>query len=73
MGEQLLTPKELATELGFTVNYLARMRMEGGGIPFIKFGEGSRSAIRYRRSEIKKFLDDRTRRSTSDPRGLENE
>lgn len=60
---QLLTPKQLATLTGLSVSTLAKQRLSGTGIPFIKLG----AAVRYRESDVLSFLAALpVRRSTSE-------
>lgn len=52
-----LTPEEAAKKLGCTTGTLAKWRSTGKhGIPFLKYGTGSRAAVRYRQSAIDAFL-----------------
>lgn len=56
-GEKLSTSKEM-TKRGFgSTAKLARDRQQGKGIPFIYIGR----AVRYRESDVKKWLDSNTR------------
>ena len=64
--ERLLDTKALAAFLGVRVNFLAQARMAGDGPPFIKLRDGSRSAVRYRMTDVEKWLCERGRLSTSD-------
>jgi len=58
---QLLTQKETAKYLKRSVKSLERDRFVGGGIPFVRVGR----LIRYRSSDVLKYLDENTRTSTS--------
>ncbi len=60
------TSHELADELGLKINKLAVWRMEGFGPRFVKLGDGSRAAVRYRRNDVDNWLNQRIRKSTSD-------
>ena len=61
----LLTTKQLAELLQYSEAHLARLRVEGGGPPFIKLGPGRQAKIRYRRTEVEKWLSEREFVSTS--------
>jgi len=55
--EKCLTPKDASNYLGVTEGTLAKWRSTGKhSIPFIKFGSGSRAAVRYEKNELDKFL-----------------
>lgn len=49
----LLTTDELATILGCTPNWLAKLRMERSGPPFVRIG----ALIRYRTDDVERWLD----------------
>ncbi|MDR1460843.1 MAG: helix-turn-helix domain-containing protein [Campylobacteraceae bacterium] len=53
--KKALTPKEAAKYVGLSISTLARMRLQGIGIPYIKTGKRN-SAIRYPISALDKFL-----------------
>jgi hypothetical protein len=59
----LLTPDEAATWLRVTKGHLARLRVVGGGPPFVKL---SRRCVAYRLEDLERFITQRIRRSTSD-------
>ncbi len=59
----LLTETEVARILGFSVRTLQKWRVRGEGPPFMKV---SARAIRYRRSDIKAWVEANMRISTSD-------
>lgn len=63
----LLDEHQTAELTGMSVHWLRRKRWAGGGIPFIKIGEGPKGAVRYRREDVEQFIASRVRRSTSDP------
>jgi len=63
----LLDEQEAASLTGMSVHWLRRKRWAGGGIPFIKIGDGPKGAVRYKREDVEGFVNDRVRRSTSDP------
>ena len=56
MSRTLLTTKEAAKYLNVSVSFLAKDRMRGGGIPYVKIG---RKTIRYDRDELDKYLESR--------------
>ena len=62
MHEQLLTTQQAANYLTVSKAFLERDRWAGGGIPFIKIGS---RAVRYRASELDKYIESRIRHSTS--------
>ncbi len=63
----LLNEQEAAELLGMSVHWLRRQRWAGGGIPFVKLGDGPKGAVRYRRETIDAHVNSHIRRSTSDP------
>ena len=62
--ERLLTPEQAAKILRVKPRTLQAWRYRGGGPRFIKLG---RRSVRYRRSDLKQYILDSLRRSTSDP------
>lgn len=60
----LLTPRETAKHLRTTERTLERWRLTGDGPPFVKIG----ASIRYPLNELEKWLADRLRHSTSEPK-----
>jgi hypothetical protein len=58
----LLTPDEAAAWLRVKKGHLARLRVVGGGPPFVKL---SRRCIAYRLEDLEAFIAARIRRSTS--------
>jgi predicted DNA-binding transcriptional regulator AlpA len=66
MPSALLNEKEAGALLGMSVHWLRRKRWEGGGIPFIRLGDGPKGAVRYRLEDIEGYVASRVRRSTSD-------
>lgn len=60
--EVLWTERQVAPHLGVTVRALQSWRLTGGGPPYVKIGR----SVRYRPSDIKRFVDERVRRTTSD-------
>ena len=51
----LLTPKQLAVELGVSVQTVAKWRLSGLGPRYCKFG----AAVRYDHAEVQRWVDDR--------------
>jgi excisionase family DNA binding protein len=62
MDRELFSSKEAARYLGMSVAFLERDRWAGARIAFVKIGR----AVRYRRSELDRYIESRTRRSTSE-------
>jgi predicted DNA-binding transcriptional regulator AlpA len=63
MPDLLLTEKEAAKIMGFSVYWFQRKRWEGGGPPFIKFDR----AVRYRESDLLAWIEARSgKNSTSE-------
>jgi predicted DNA-binding transcriptional regulator AlpA len=61
--DTLLTEKQVAEWLQLSVRSIQAWRGRGGGPAFSKCGR----CVRYRASEISRWLDERQRSSTSDP------
>ncbi len=61
--EELLRTPDAARILGLKPSALENLRWKGGGPPFVRL---TARAIRYRREDLEKFIEDRLRRSTSD-------
>ncbi|MEM1182924.1 MAG: helix-turn-helix domain-containing protein [Acidobacteriota bacterium] len=59
----LLSEKEAAKLIGFSVRTLQKWRTEGGGPPFIHV---SARAIRYQVTDIEAWIEGRRRTSTTD-------
>ena len=59
----LLTEKEVAKMLGFSVRTCQAWRARGGGPRFVKI---SSRCVRYRREDLDTWIEERLRRSTSD-------
>ena len=59
----LLDEKKTAQMLGLSPRTLQMWRLKGEGPPFVRLG----AAIRYDLEEVNRWLDDQTRKSTSDP------
>lgn len=60
----LMNENEAAELLGFSVRTLQTWRFRGGGPQFIRV---SSRCIRYRREDLEAWIEERTRRTTSDP------
>lgn len=64
--QDLLDEIEASLRTGMSVHWFRRKRWSGGGIPFIKMGDGAKGAVRYRGADVDAFISARVRRSTSD-------
>jgi predicted DNA-binding transcriptional regulator AlpA len=64
--DRLVRPADAAPILHISVTHLAKLRMNGGGPPFVKLGTGKQGSVRYRLSDLERWIESRTRRSTSD-------
>ena len=62
----LLTESEAGRLLGFSPRTLQKWRIHGKGPPFVKLSD-NKGSVRYRTSDIDAFIEQRLRRSTSDP------
>ena len=62
MYDNLLTTKQAAPILGVSTAFLERDRWAGARIPYIQIGD---RAVRYRMCDLMKFIESRTRISTS--------
>jgi excisionase family DNA binding protein len=60
--EEFLTPKQAATFLRVSKSYLDKLRVDGGGPRFLRFGR----KILYRRSELNVWAEQRCFSSTSE-------
>lgn len=60
---RLLKTSEAAEWLGLRPQSLEKLRIRGGGPPFVRLSGG---AIRYQVEAIEKFISERVRTSTSD-------
>ncbi len=63
---ELLTERDASKLLCLSVRTLQKWRLCGRGPRFLKLGH----AVRYDRAELKRFLEDARRASTSDPGSL---
>ena len=64
--DPLLPPRVVAEWTGESVSTLARHRVNGDGPPFVKIGTKRQSVVRYRRSDVERWIESQIRRSTSD-------
>ena len=65
-GDELLTTDQVAALLGIKRNTLEVHRVTGKSpIPFIKLGTAKQAPVRYRRSEVETWMQERTFVSTS--------
>lgn len=63
---RLLKEREVAERIGMSVHWLRRKRVVGGGIPFIKMGDGGgRGPVRYDEEDVETFKRSCVRTSTS--------
>jgi predicted DNA-binding transcriptional regulator AlpA len=60
---RLIDEKEAATYIGYTVRCLQNWRLRGGGPRFVKV---SARSIRYRRSDLNKWIEGKLVSSTSE-------
>ena len=60
--DTLLTEIELAAITKKSPRTLQGQRVRGDGIPYVKLG----AHVRYRMTDIQRYLDEHTQRSTSD-------
>ncbi len=60
--DRLLSDIETADRYGFTVSWLRKCRVVGGGIPYLKIG----ASVRYRPRNIEAYLESCVQNSTSD-------
>ncbi|MER7309934.1 helix-turn-helix transcriptional regulator [Streptomyces griseoluteus] len=58
--QQLLTPRQVEAEYGFSRQTLANWRHQGTGPAYMKSGPSRSSRVRYRRSAIEAWLNART-------------
>ncbi|WP_041672786.1 helix-turn-helix domain-containing protein [Sulfurovum sp. NBC37-1] len=59
-SSKYLSPKEAATLLGISTHLLQKWRSLGVGIPYIKLGQSRSSVVRYKKSDLLKYLDKNT-------------
>jgi predicted DNA-binding transcriptional regulator AlpA len=63
-GPALLTEKQAAHFLGFSSRTLQSWRFRGGGPLYVSV---SPRCVRYRREDLRQWIEERLRTSTSDP------
>ncbi|MCG7869356.1 MAG: helix-turn-helix domain-containing protein [Candidatus Thiodiazotropha taylori] len=63
MDKPLLTTTEAANLLGVSKAFLERDRWAGARVPFIRVGA---RAVRYRPDDLKAYINNQVRKSTSD-------
>lgn len=62
---QFLTEKQLVRRFGLSPKWAQKMRLQGGGVPYYKFG-GKYGPVRYRLSDVEAYEQRCARSSTSD-------
>ncbi|MEW2421268.1 helix-turn-helix domain-containing protein [Streptomyces nigra] len=60
MTDELLTPKQVKAQYGFSPQTLANWRWQGIGPAYIKTSSGRSGRIRYKRSVIEAWLSAQT-------------
>ncbi|MER5312909.1 helix-turn-helix domain-containing protein [Streptomyces sp. NPDC002773] len=60
MADELLVPRQVHAEYGFSPQTLANWRWTGAGPDYIKTTPGKGGRIKYRRSAIEAWLQTRT-------------
>lgn len=58
--DQIMTAKDVADEFGIAAQTLANWRWKRTGPKFIKTSPGKGGAVKYRRSAIEAWLDEKT-------------
>lgn len=58
--DELLTPKDVHTDYGFSPQTLANWRWTGTGPDYIKCSPGRGGRIKYRRSAFERWLQEQT-------------
>lgn len=53
-----LTEKELSELTGFARSWFQQKRFNNEGIPYTKFGDGQFAPIRYRVSDVEKWIEE---------------
>lgn len=64
--DELLTAPQAAEFLTVSVPTLSRWRMVGKGPSFVKFTRAQQGIVRYRRSDLERFVAESVQASTSD-------
>lgn len=60
MADELLTPKQVHAEYGFSPSLLANYRWQRVGPAYIKTTPGRAGRVKYRRSAIEQWLSEQT-------------
>ncbi len=60
--DKMFTETEAAPEVRLAASTLQKLRVTGGGPPYVKLGR----AVRYRESDLRDWVEARLTRSTSD-------
>lgn len=63
-GDELLTETQTSRLINYSPRTLAAWRYRGGGPPFVRV---SATSVRYRRADVRKWIESRTFGSTRDP------
>ncbi|MFJ8192777.1 helix-turn-helix transcriptional regulator [Streptomyces sp. NPDC096094] len=58
--DEWLTPREASALTKLSLQTLANHRSKKTGIPFTKLGPGRAGRVRYRRSDVERYLNART-------------
>lgn len=59
MSDNLLEPKDVAKKIGYTISALQKWRREGVGPNFLKLTDSPNGGIRYRESDVDKWIESR--------------
>ena len=59
MSDGLWNQRKTAEYLEFSESWLTKMRMRGLGPPYVKMSSGNRGRIRYRESDLQKYIESR--------------
>lgn len=63
---ELLTSPQAAKYLGVNHQWLAQARMRGGSPKFIKYGKAQNSPVRYDKSDLDEWLNERKFETTTE-------
>jgi len=66
LDDPIYSETQVATLYNVSVKTLQAWRVTGKGPQFLKLGKGLRAAVRYRRSDLLRYLSDCVRSSTSE-------
>lgn len=72
-GDRLLLSKEAAIYCRLSHRTLERLRIQGGGPPYLKLGPGKRARVLYHQSDLDTWLARYRHQSTSEYRHREND